>query len=86
MQEAEGALADENQLVSEMTPEQLQCLDLITSSRDVMLQEFEEKFNELKEDIGQVKVIWIFLNFSFVPSFKGFVLRKVWEWGGVKGN
>ena len=57
MQEAEGALADENQLVSEMTPEQLQCLDLITSSRDVMLQEFEEKFNELKEDIGQVKVI-----------------------------
>ena len=68
VQDAEAVLADENQLVTEMTPEQLQCLDLITTTKDVMLQEFEEKFLELKEDIGQVQVIKIFLNLSFVPS------------------
>ncbi len=67
VQDAEAVLADDNQLVTEMTTEQLQCLDLITSTQDVLLQEFEEKFLELKEDIGQVKVIKIFLNFSF-PS------------------
>ncbi len=68
VQDAEAVLADANQLVTEMTPEQLQCLDLITTTQDVMLQEFEEKFQDLKEDIGQVKVIKIFLNHSFVPS------------------
>ena len=68
VQDAEAVLADDNQLVTEMTPEQLQCLDLITTTQDVMLQEFEEKFQDLKEDIGQVKVIKIFLNHSFVPS------------------
>ncbi len=66
VQDAEALLPD-GQLVTEMTPQQLECLELITASRDVMLDDFQEKFEELKQDIGQVKVI-IFLNFSFVLS------------------
>ncbi len=68
VQDAEAVLTDKNQLLTEMTPEQLQCLDLIHTNTEVMLKEFEEKFLELKEDIGQVKVIKIFLNPRFVPS------------------
>ena len=63
VQDAEAVLPD-GQLVTEMTPQQLECLDLITASRDVMLDDFHEKFEELKQDIGQVKVNKIFFNFG----------------------
>ncbi len=62
VQDAEAVLPD-GQLVTEMTPQQLEYLDLLAASRDIMLDDFQEKFEELKQDIGQVKVNKIFLNF-----------------------
>ncbi len=59
VQEAEAALSDVH-LVEEMTPQQLQYLELINVNNSVMMDQLEEKFAELKEDIGQVKVIKFF--------------------------
>ena len=59
VQEAEAALADVH-LVEKMTPQQLQYLELINASNSVMMDQLEEKFAELREDIGQVKVIRFF--------------------------
>ena len=43
-----------------MTPQQREYLDLIVTNMEFRMDEFEEKFAELKQDIEQVKVIIIF--------------------------
>ena len=60
MKEAEAALSDV-EYVSEMTQEQLDYLELITSSsKEEIMDQFTEGFEELKQDIGEVKVIFNF--------------------------
>ena len=59
VQDAEAALSDVH-LVEEMTPQQREYLDLIVTNMEFRMDEFEEKFAELKQDIEQVKVIIIF--------------------------
>ena len=47
--------------VSEMTQEQLDYLELITSSsKEEIMDQFTEGFEELKQDIREVKVIFNF--------------------------
>ena len=56
MKEAEAALSDV-EYVGEMTPEQLDYLELITSaSKEEIMDQFTEGFEELKQDIREVKV------------------------------
>ena len=60
MKEAEAALSDV-EYVGEMTPEQLDYLELITSaSKEEIMDQFTEGFEELKQDIREVKVIFNF--------------------------